>query len=57
MAHQFVAVRFQADVDAGFVQQGGVEGDGVVGLDLVGPPVGEGAATWPRGRRSPAAIL
>ena len=43
--HQLVAVRFETDDGAGFVEQGRVEWDGVISLDLVGPPVGEGAAT------------
>ena len=42
MAHQLGVVALDADARAGLGEQGRVIGDGVVGLDLVGPPVGEG---------------
>ena len=42
VADQLLAVALDADAGPGLGQQGRVVGDGVVGLDLVGPPVGEG---------------
>ena len=42
VADQLLAVALDADAGAGLDQERGVVGDGVVRLDLVGPPVGEG---------------
>ena len=45
MAVQLLAVALDADIDPGLGQQGGVERNRIVGLDLVGPPVRERGGT------------